>query len=78
MNFEKKASHGSYMETKFQLAQNTFANRFGSTFDAAILGKAMLNSIGLELNCRCSHARTKSINRGLFFALTFLQNDPFD
>ncbi len=45
---EKRATLGSYLDQEVQPATKTFAKRFGSPFDNAILGKAMLISIGLD------------------------------
>lgn len=47
-DIEKRAVNGSYLDQDVQPATKTFAKRFGSPFDIAILAKAMLSSLGLS------------------------------
>lgn len=47
-DIEKRAVTGSYLEQDVQPATKTFAKRFGSPFDIALLAKAMLGSLGLN------------------------------
>lgn len=47
-DIEKRFVSGTYQEQEVQPATRTFARRFGTPFDIAILGKALVSSIGLE------------------------------
>lgn len=47
-DIEKRALSGSFLEQEVQPAIRTFTRRFGSSFDIAILGKAMLSSLGIK------------------------------
>lgn len=45
---EKRAVLGSFQDQEVQPATRTFARRYGTPFDIAILGKAMLSSVGFN------------------------------
>jgi hypothetical protein len=45
---KKRLTAGSYQDQEVQPATRTFARNYGSPFDVAILGKAMLGSIGID------------------------------
>lgn len=47
-NIEKRNTKASFLEQEVQPATRTFAKRFGTAFDAAILGKAMFKSLDIE------------------------------
>src|SRR5690606_33367173 len=47
-NIEKRSAVGSFQEQELQPATRTFARRFGTPSDVAILGKSLLSSIGVE------------------------------
>lgn len=47
-NVEKRSAIGSFLEQEMQPATRTFARRFGTPSDVAILGKSMLTSIGIQ------------------------------
>lgn len=47
-NIEKRSAVGSFQEQDLQPATRTFARRFGTPSDIAILAKSLLSSIGVE------------------------------
>ncbi len=51
---EARPVFGSYLEQDVQPAPKTFSRRFGSPFDKAILGKAMLMAIGIDAEIMAS------------------------
>lgn len=65
---ETRPVFGSYLEQDVQPAPKTFARRFGSPFDKAILGKAMLMSIGIDAEIMAASDKTQNPSLPNFYS----------